>query len=951
MSQPKIKATQIQGITQGGGAPSAADIVPTQAYVDAYDKSSAAPKAGFNVDDSVVPVYANFPFSLGSWGSSTFEIVDGDGRFVVYYHSTTPLGNIQCYRSYRYSETAEFVYDAEAVSVPFLNSGEQVRLMLNVSTNHAFLQLVDTTASHNQTRLVIVNTHGSSAWRDWTLAWDVTTLSTFTLYNWQVANTTSGFFPMSVGWDTSSGIQTLTVYNSSLVQQRTLTLIDCVNEVDPIDHSGAGTIVSGQIKGPGYTAWAEGSAFTWNPQTQTFYQRNQGYYTRQAPGGPVLETGWGMTIAWHMPDTWISSGVGTPTNLTTIKSGAYRYRQIPDATWDTNGGGMAGGYGANGQAASMTTDEYSGQLILASQGTFTAGGGAGIYRWAAGTEYTNIGSNMPAPISSFGTIIPDGSAWSKYIYVSTAQVIDNSIMFVGDSQKFGGGRYISAPFSPTVFLSIASANDTLKLDPLVAQVGVDATAGLPSYVAANFSPLYFGTASNAGTPVAYFARPGSPINTITVSGATRTYTATSVTPPALTGTVGGVTVGSIRTTVWNGSTSSPIVWSSFTASDGRFYVAKWSGTTWSIPGGPLAQTQIDSGKSARGDGQNLVYIENSSVYTAGGFFPITFTIPFIGGSNNYFLKYNTANDTATVEAFSTHFTAAGTGGVGQYQGGGDSNRPLRSFGFSSSLGYYVMQTSQTGDNASIISSRNIQTGTSTTEANWFAGTSQTVKFITTQGAVGLFAYVVPYPITLGGYATTLPNATVTLVANSVNYIYATKTTTDRTTVTISSSTQLLPSSYSRMVLASMTTDSDKVISQTAYSYDGTGLPSAVGHSDAILTTDGLHTTWQPQTSFRGLTANGAVVLGDRNGGILSNTNSVQLSLPQDVTMPAGFSTTFFVGGGVTGNTIVPASGVTMYYMGSGVGAARTTLNIAAGGFATVMYTAPTTWFVYGQGLS
>ena len=792
----------------------------TKTYVDTVDYLNLPPLAGV-LRDNVVPVYSDFKFSQGEWNTSTFTLADREGKQVKFYDTSTPVSNNSVFRAYRYSDTDAWIFDNEPVTVGFALATEKVGHILNMGTNFAVLQMFTSALPNTSTRILIATTNGSSDAADWVLLADVTSISAsgHAGANYSVVQTTSGT-RILVAYRNPTGIAHsvyLDVYNTSLTLLRTLTLHDAATMVNTADTLGQGRVAppATSIGILGYSGLGTVYPFTWNPFTEKFHLHCSSYYVFNTAGGTAVGQSFGVSISWSIPKSWIESGSGTPTNLIPIKSGSFRYNYLPDSTWGTQTGGMSNTW-IGGQNVSLITDEYTGQIIGTTKGSFDSMSTGSTYRYAAGFGYQTFDTTVLAPqqlLPSYGMNIPDGSPWSKLLRSYWGHVIGNQILMRSFSSRYGD-RYVQAQFSTSVFGSAATTNDTLKLDSPSAVLDPESTA--PLSVLTYWAPGNFGVTVSAGVPTYYHASHGQLVHTITASGSTRTYSSTGLTMPTLPGTISGVTgITTQYVNAWNGSVGSPVFWAVVRSGTGQAYIAKYSGGSWSIPASNLFQAEIDAGKANRGDTVNSIHFDQSgqSLLTESGQFMFGFAVNHTGGTAWFYGSYDTNTNTVIsntpVVVFPAVATSPGYKQAGGYPGG--------SFGYSTTLGYYWYLATGVYDAAYFASSRDIRTGATITEAQWRTGSATRFQiYITTESATGLVAYISSYPLFIGGYYCTTPTQSIALAASTVNYVYATKNPADRTTVDITTSTTLLPSSFSRVLLAAITTNATNIVSSVSY---------------------------------------------------------------------------------------------------------------------------------------
>ena len=814
----------------------------TKTETDQLDFLNLNPKAGLLPTECTVPVYSDFKFSLGAFSSSAFSFTDKDSKQVIFFAATTPTGVVSTYRAFRFSDNDSFIFDNNPVSATFLTATERVSHIVNMGTFFAVLWIVN--ASGGFVRAVMVKTQGSSKWQDWTYAYDVSSLLNSTSNVYLLQDDTGDFILQTTYSGSASAV--LNVYSSTLTLLRSLTFYNSSIDLNSTDTTSDGR--TGGAIALGYNPLSLAFPFTWNPFTETFYQKNSGWYSCTNSSGVVQAIGYSMTFSWHIPRSWIVSGTGTCTNLIPIKSNTYRYNKYPDATWNTEDGGMSTTYGNSGNSNTILTDEFTKNMYLGIHSTWDSTSTGSIYRidYSNGKEYKTLGGSYLANYitNSSGSALPDGSAWSKSLSGQWVQIIGNTISFAAYSSKYGNA-HITTTFDTSSFTSAVYPNDTLKLDAANAVIHAEST--WPSVIKTLASPGSFGTVVVSGTPTYYWAYPGQTVYTASVSGPTKTWTATSLSVPSVPSTIGSVSTLTFAGDIaWNGSTSNPIFWMTVKTSINYAYVAKYvtNTNTWTISS-RVFQSQTDAGNANRGDTSNS-FVSNRSqhVLTENGRWIFQFSVGYIGGAAAYDATYNVNTDVMTVSSSSSKFPSVQTSNTPPHYRPG-SGYFGASFGYNQYFGYFALYESAYSDSLRIMSSKDIRgVGIPLTEDQWYNGTSPAYEtYVSAESATGLVAYLASYPIFIGGYYTSVPTTSVNLSANTTNYVYAVKSPSDRTTVLISNSTYKLPTSFSRVLLAKIVTNATNVVSMTTYPYDGLGLPERQGNASKALMTDGLNLYW------------------------------------------------------------------------------------------------------------
>ena len=661
----------------------------------------------------------------------------------------------------------------------------------------------------------------------------------------------------------------------------------------------------------------------------------------------MVERGFSLSISWTIPRSWITVGGAAPSNLIPIKNSTYRCSAYPDSTWDTDDGGMSEAYGSSGTAASLVTDEYSGNIFMTTHGTFTSVQAGLIYRlaYSNGKIYKTFGTTIGPFIQNTNDLsMPDGSAWSKQIDPSYGQIIGSNIQFLGISSRYGA-QLINTTFSTTQFSSVARANDTLKLDAAAAILSPQ--AAWPAPVQANMTQGNFSTVVVSGNPLNFWAYPGQVLYTASAAGVTRVWAPTAVSVPIIPATIGTVNgLQYANNITWNGNLGSPTIWA-LVRNTTSAYIARFALGTWTLSSA-IFQTELDQGNTNRGDtSYNFYSGVSASVLTEQGRWIFDLQVPNVGGRQHYTAEHNVNTNAMTVHSWSKFNSPTAGTGVSEYTAAGGYGGAA--FGYSSTLGYYAIRATSNYDSAYILSSKDVRgVGATITEDQWFNNTATRYEvYVTTESATGLVAYLSEYPIFLGGYYTKIPTTSVTLLPSSVNYVYATKDPSDRTTVNITVSNSLLPSSFSRMRIASITTNATQIVSMTTSNFDGIGLPDQAGNSGKSLKTDGATLYWDDSyPNVRVYANNDTIASSDHEG--FASVNTMTLNVP-GASIPTGVKTTIFVNVGAT-LTLAPAGGVTMFWMGAGNGVSGTR-TIASTGWITLYKMSTTSWMIIGEKIS
>jgi len=857
--------------TNNSVAPSQPGSRDVKKYIDDYDYLNFDPKAGV-LSEYYIPVYADFKFGLGVSGGSVFRLIDKQGFDVIFFHGNTPYGYYRPFRAYRFTSSSPWIFDAEPTSVGFLNANERLQIIYNIGTQFAYLQLVNATTGAS-TRTVLVKTQGSSKGGEWTFYADVTSLSTvgspnFFLYVDKISAANDRILRLSL-----VDPMVLQVYNPAKTLLRSQTLVTGSSDFSGIDHGGNGrtnTYHNYTSLPWGYQPWGVCFPFTWNKYTENLIMVGVGYRYWTQASGVRGDGGFGATVSWTIPKTWLIGGTGSNVNLIQVNPatrGGKRYNLFEDDTWNSSTGGMGNTYFNAGWALGIITDEYAKTLNIGS--SIHWGNTSDLYNiiWDGTVSRTTaVSSVWPAPIEYVLVKIIDSAPWSKNLYANYGFIIGNNLTMETNSVKFGA-KVIAVDFLTNRFSTSLTANDTLILDAVDWTEEYSRSAftslGIP------FSTRRFGTTvKSGGIPVHYLATPGRKLYTVTLAGSPqrRVYTDSGLTVPAMPTTISGITaVVNKDGCVWNGDTVKPVYWCTVsgthptvpagltsytgttTVATNMLYIAECANGVWSDIYGPFALPGITSGNNARRDATNAWDpMSGSNLLTESGKYqPAGYVIH---GVDYAWMTFNTA-DPLNPTSFSTNWGAR----FGVSNGGfGTSAGWLVSYGYSTVLGYYQFAAYWSYTAASIVSSRDITGASSTvyTEAQWYAG-SRYLMNVSAESATGLRVSTKPYPLFIGGYYTTTPDITLGLTANSLNYLYVKKTDTNRDSTEIFVTTDLLPIGFSQQLIAILTTDNDKVINSkyipiTTDTYTVNGVAYATSETKlstgTALTFDGTNLT-------------------------------------------------------------------------------------------------------------
>lgn len=911
LTKAKLTAGNNITVTEGPGS---ITLAAANDYLNFF------PTAGI-LKENKVPIYADFAFSIQAQGLFSFWLTDNQNFDVAYFHVNSPEGKVRVYKAYRFTLNTDFYYDTEPLEVNFATADEYVMCMYNVGTNFAYV-ILGNNATPSARKHWIAKTNASSKSKEWQAVADVTSL----VSNWNGYDSIGvNFFYMTdpagdrilrLTQDKYRAANfTLDVYDNALNLLRSQTLVadadydktgkfnapgeptDGWNTIGYHGHQYSWNTTFNWISRPPVFA----PAFTWNKYTEELLFVCNGYYIKA--GTPNTEQGATMTVSWQIPRTWLLSNTGTPTNNISDKGGGKRYKIVPDATWDTDTGGMSSHYQPGwGWMSSVVTDEYAQRITMTR-----------VSHWSTrdfdSWEFNNVvlktlGSNAiakqksPTPKS---TNIPDASQWSKITYSWLFHVMGKNIAISSYSNS-SGYQIVTLDFFTNKFESRPigdplGVNNTLYVDPTTAKtipkIGPDPN---PVYDAS-----FYSTTVIAGTPHYYRIKVGSPVEKITLSsgptGNTRVFSPLpggAFTLPAIPTTIGLVTnvTNEINTNlfgdiVYNGNDSNKVFWAVVKGTTGSFpspqmYIAKYSSGSWANIYGPFAQAQADHANLRWGatDTGNRLYTERGcGLLTENGKFLFQFWYQVPGGGLFYVMRYDTVTNTPEIKgihyglgqavgdvpdifAHSANNRYQSQGGVNGYHG--------NSFGYSTELGYYCAGGMGNQISIAILSTKDVRgiNPTVFTEDEWWNDKTKCHEInFTAEPTVGLFAYLRNFPLFVGGYYGNMPNQVVAVPANKTSWVYAIKPdnlpANDRGNIQVQVSDEYQPSSFKKVNLGSITTVTDKIIASEGFDVNpDTWEPPVSLTTNRTFTFTGRKATGNNGTFnlcvVRGLTVNGTM---------------------------------------------------------------------------------------------
>lgn len=807
-----------------------------QREIEKGDYVNMYPKVGVDIGYNEAVISSDFKYSLATEGYCSFTIIDREGKQVVYFAAMTPYSRNSMYKAYRHDLNSNFIFEPDPIHMSFLEANERVNTFLNVGTNFIVAQIVRTDlVPLTVSRIVIVKTEGSSKWRDWKLAYDVTSIDTGN----------PGYILVSSGNQdrilriTGGSVTKLDVFDESLQLLRTITLFDHQSDVNYTDETGQGRTGLSSVN-VGYNSYGRPAPGTWSPQTQTLHMRHSCYNQYFNAAGARIGFFYNIHLSWSVPLNWILTGQGVqPSNLIPVKRNNKRYNLYSDSTWNTANGGVSDV--DTGSTLCVTTDEYSGEIYCTIRNVRGNVNAAVIRRFAKpSTPYLTLALNSYPVLSGYTFNLPDGSPYGKGFAIRNAFTIDD-LLFV-NGRSVSGEKQLQLKFDLSRTQSVINDKDTLYLDPT--SIVQNPFANAPTAVRSGFGSGFTTIVKNNNARYV-FIKAGQQILEVSVAGGNFVWNTLTTTYPAIPGTIDGLTITAHGAYTWNGDAANPVFWA--LAKTSTYYrIIKHQAGVWSVASNEIAKAQIDSGNATRGDQAYAASIQaENTMLTEGGMMLCTFNYPHVSDTSSFHVFYNTNTESFEVKATMSAFpTKSYSGVMHQYPAGHQhSGSP---FGWSRVFGYYTIRISIDLGSFRIISSRDpLGVHAPLTENEWLSGSKSRYEIVcSASSSVGLVAYVSEYPIFIGGYYTNIPQTTVALRPNSDNYIYATKGNGGRDDVQISTGVNKLSNTFSRVCLAMVRTNADSIVSSEVYSIDGTGLPDKYGKNNYVLCTTGKNVFWQ-----------------------------------------------------------------------------------------------------------
>lgn len=814
----------------------------TAGYVDNCDYINLPPKIGYDPGYNEAPVASDFKYALSAAGTNSFVFRDKSGKEIVYFTSITPYRLTSVFRGYRYNANTAYAVDNDPISLTFLGNDERLCNFINVGTYFIIAQTESISYPKTKKRVLVIKTGGSSISTDWTLAYDITSISSASVSNFSLQTINNVDYLLMITGDLDVQLR---VYNpSTLALLRSVQLAHFSNDVHYSDQTGSGRTGGSFIAR--YLAYGRLPGFTWNPFDETLRLKVCCFNSIKLGNGNSIDYGRSFNITTKVPAAWISNGSGAPTSLIAVKSTGKRYNFYSDSGDNApDSGQVSGDFGVSD---SILTDEYTGDTYLCRMGTWeytSMYGTCYIYRYKQGNPLISYGHNHATHDRAvYGAArLPDGSVYGKNIQSTTALVINDYIYFVGHSTRYGDSHML-AKFFTDRFDTVNATNDTMIID--ASTINTSPLEDLPEELKGQGFGGHFCTTVLNGAPVYSIVKQNKYIYKITIANNKFVFTKVNKIVPKVPTTVPGTgaPVQSVGVITWNGDENNPVY---YVPVKTNTYVTllKYSGGTWSVLANNLAKAHIDNGNRSRGDTSYEARISaKSALLTQNGRMFVHTTVRFVGDTTTAISVVN-VNTGAVEEIDSNRWLPVNANtNAPAYAWANSVQENATTLSFSTLFGYTAFKSPLDLTSMRLISSKRPLSSNVLTEDEWYTGSKvRNETVVSTASSIGLIAYITEYPVFLGGYFTVIPNTQVSLKPNTVNYIYASKTATDRSTVVIFTNTERLTDSFSQICIAKITTGSDRILNSYLYSVDGLGLPSQEGKEGKCLYTNGKNVYW------------------------------------------------------------------------------------------------------------
>lgn len=866
------------------GTPSSDTSLVNKGSADVGDFLNRTPFAGFSNEERTVPVYTNFPLGQVSRSSYTSYGLDKNNREVIFYTAADAALYYHVYMGYRYTSDEDFTFINEPVTVPGIQPGEFLSEVISWGPGYAACNISLISNNNVVRTVLFDtfgSTTDTSQWtvyRSWTAAQMGLTAATNT-NNVSIAGNSSHNFALTTingvkyalhlevagGYSTHSPV-VLHIENQT-TRLRSLTVFNPA-EIDRTDRTGAGRTFNSAYDGIKATIlytprFVSAPSFIYHPDSGKFMYYWGTYTMYNIPGQTVEGLGLAVTLDWTIPSTWVTSGTGAPVNNITVKAGGYRYRGIYDETWNTASGGFStwqyflndttytsgmNVIGTAGRTGNMSVNNL-GDIYICDHGIWDNFAGCFSKFPSGARSNVTVGTIRPQlwyqkdVATQKGAAItltypPTGSRWSRVIQPPSPVFIGDTALISGD----GSGlldMYSTTTFNTSSFNTTWATDDTIKLNATGA-VNLFKNAPVEFMDQLIQTILPRGTLSisttitdqAAGLSTSFVTAPGWPIWVVTATGGELFFRKTALIFPVIPTSLGVLNADGYEMRLpytWNGSETAPAYYAMVKAPTdvNSITMVRNTSGTWIRVGGGLFTNIITVGQNAQGSTATIPMMANTegngSVFNAAsGQWYNTLAVSIVAAAYDYPTRVN-VNTLVYSNRDILDFipVASGTDPHGQPGTGFRFNSDgVAAFGFSRELGMFHSRSIATQDAVAVMSQKNLATGATFTEEQWWTNRNQRfLKWMTTTPSVGLVAYLTDYPIFIGGYVCRSPGGPLELPASSTCYVILEKVIGDRTSVRQYISLVRPEDSFSRVCIAEIVTDDLGIVSTRNFPMD------------------------------------------------------------------------------------------------------------------------------------
>jgi len=752
-------------------------------YVDTMDYLPLKPKIGLQDDDSYANIIGSFDFSVRAY-NTVYPIHDSMGREVAYISAYNGVSSTpQVYLGYRMTDNQKFTFLPTPLRPGHLAANEVMDKVIGLGNEWIFYVVHNTDTDTYQTWLA--KTDGSSTPGDWTGHINVTSI--IAPGNWE--NLAPIYIPSQdviVVTSSSSATQIqVAVYKSNLTSVTSAYILAQVDEI--LGYSGLVQYNSLGRRGRLAAFYDEK-----NEQLNVFYPI---WMISQLPGESLLQTERTIYLPYKIPSGFLQTGTGTP---------ALQLVPVTDYNWATLGKGLfLSVAGTANRDLTIVVDSFASATYFC---WAQKGHACYLYRLATTSGPTDSQIYLQDPQVHLNFQPPDPCPWAKQITMP-AYFMNGVLYNRGVSEKYGTAYYA-----------------TEVEDKLLADNYLKFKTGswwLPSNEEENSFQFFSNNMSfyrASQTETKWFFHFGQ--NTVIREVLVET---------SFTGTDGRTYKG--RRTANNTAYTIPAIPSNYeykqccpdiarnviyyivadkvaadTLRQGYIFVLVYDMSTGVFAEYRDMPTEWDalcaSSYEQQADGAALMYVYTSMLVDVDGsvYFGIRGKKPGDSISNGTYRIDRTSTPIVSHCDF-------------------DQKRTDGSFlGYDSLLGYFGQIYDSTEYSRGIIkASKNIVTGETKTRAQFFGGDCYTYNIGRDTG-IGLIAYDLGTPILIGGYFSTTPEGEIYLAPNAVNYIYYSRDGADRDKVNIEVQTRKIggEKAFNRVLVAEITTDSEKITAQTLH---------------------------------------------------------------------------------------------------------------------------------------